>query len=585
MDDGKPFVPPKVLEGYFELEESPMCWKKRWIEISLETYTIRAYRRKYDRAEIQREKKYNSDELIDLQLKMWFDERPLKQKRDKIFYGLDIGIEGKTDWLRIRTIHPIIVREWRELIAQVLSHTIYNNVLFILFKLQMCVCVFFFLKWSQCIMLVKTGGYLPAHQYHFPINPLRTRMCDVKDKMFEAIKQVNYGGTFLWIDPMGPEGNALDQKVTIAKYSQSTEKIFQKNKREFEIEVNGYYWILQEYKQDDPNEEEKVEQELDNEQDITLNNLVALRDEIAYKPDLLDSNFCIDELMREEEVPRLYMFSRMREMLHEIIRYGRYTDLTFDEEITEKEFKQQVHYHEAYPEILHLNAKMLDTLMNNVRERYYSNVHKKCGYPLSLTQVMALYLYTFYCQHFTKDQRARRYEKWKYWDHCLYWAIFRMCGHDQRHKEKGKLYTGWHNAELKQAQTNGYFSTYCSTSKDFDTAGSFMSGNGCILEFDSSLRRSFQLYSCNIEWVSHYPAEKEVLFARGYAHPDYHHQEYWVARVIEEKSTPSFQWIQLSARVRTYYEETLRIKKKYFDKMQISANVLFMLVCILIKET
>eukprot|EP01083_Nonionella_stella_P153719 494239_1 len=108
------------------------------------------------------------------------------------------------------------------------------------------------------------------------------------------------------------------------------------------------------------------------------------------------------------------------------------------------------------------------------------------------------------------SQRSGMYEKWKWFDYCLYKAISKLYAN-----EKGfyKTYTGI--CTVKMARTDlglVYFPTYVSASWKREVSLGFSCGDGMIIELDELSRR--MLVSCDVSWVSRFPDECEILFAR-----------------------------------------------------------------------
>eukprot|EP01084_Bolivina_argentea_P025986 48313_1 len=116
------------------------------------------------------------------------------------------------------------------------------------------------------------------------------------------------------------------------------------------------------------------------------------------------------------------------------------------------------------------------------------------------------------CVDIGHHHRKNNYKKWKWFDYCLYWAIYTL---SQKEFGKFKVYTGLNNVYLsKQTVKNRYFLTYVSTSWQEHVATKFMGNKGMILEIDENFKNDKQVYCCDVSWLSKYPDECEILFAR-----------------------------------------------------------------------
>ena len=64
---------------------------------------------------------------------------------------------------------------------------------------------------------------------------------------------------------------------------------------------------------------------------------------------------------------------------------------------------------------------------------------------------------------------------------------------------------------------SGYFITYVSTSWRKEVSKAFMKGDGMIIEIDKKYKERVGVYCCDVSWISKFPDECEILFARSTA--------------------------------------------------------------------
>ena len=190
--------------------------------------------------------------------------------------------------------------------------------------------------------------------------------------------------------------------------------------------------------------------------------------------------------------------SALGALLSEVIVNGYKNDL-FLSNTTEEEYKNDQY----------TIMKIGDQKMNHPR-------HKALGSPLTRAQMLALILYTGCgCNYdLCKSHRSGDYEKWKWFDACLYKAIEAL-----NDKETGsyKLYTGLSNVKLPvQKLKRCYFPTYVSTRWVKDVAITFINDGGMIIEIDENSMR--QLNCCDVSWISKFSDECEILVARSIFH-------------------------------------------------------------------
>eukprot|EP01084_Bolivina_argentea_P088187 159236_1 len=161
------------------------------------------------------------------------------------------------------------------------------------------------------------------------------------------------------------------------------------------------------------------------------------------------------------------------------------------------------------------------TIMKIVEDKMDHIRHKQMGSPLTKAQMLALILYTGCdCNYdLCKSQRNGNYNKWKYFDTCLYKAISAIHG-----REAGcyKIYTGLNNVKLTENNMKEcYFPTYVSTSWIKNVSLSFVNDNGVIIEMDKASRNA--LVCCDVSWISKFIDECEILISRSM----YHEVERW----------------------------------------------------------
>ena len=110
------------------------------------------------------------------------------------------------------------------------------------------------------------------------------------------------------------------------------------------------------------------------------------------------------------------------------------------------------------------------------------------------------------------SQRSGDYDKWKWFDYCLYEAITRLSL-----KERGRypVYSGLNGVKLDtKVVTRGFFVTYVSASWKKEVSKAFMKDKGMLIEIDEEYRDTRWIYCCDVSWISKFPDECEVLFAR-----------------------------------------------------------------------
>eukprot|EP01084_Bolivina_argentea_P203236 347148_1 len=128
----------------------------------------------------------------------------------------------------------------------------------------------------------------------------------------------------------------------------------------------------------------------------------------------------------------------------------------------------------------HDDASLLKIVKNKMNDRR----HKLRGKVLNKAEMLSLILYTgCECNYdFCKTQRSGNYNKWKWFDYCLYQAIYKLsvveCG-------SFSVFTGLNKVKLdKRTIKRAYFVTYVSTSWIKTVAESFINNDGMIIEID-----------------------------------------------------------------------------------------------------
>eukprot|EP01083_Nonionella_stella_P041456 112404_1 len=155
-------------------------------------------------------------------------------------------------------------------------------------------------------------------------------------------------------------------------------------------------------------------------------------------------------------------------------------------------------------------------IMNVVDEKLNCRKLKIMDVRLKRGEMLSLILYTGgQCNYdLCASQRNGDYDKWKWFDYFLFSAIRKLSKW-----EKGffPVYTGMNAVNLDQKQTIGYFQTYVSTSWHMEVALCFIKGNGMLIRLDSGFKNGDSIsnvHCCDVSWVSKFPDEAEILFAR-----------------------------------------------------------------------
>ena len=77
------------------------------------------------------------------------------------------------------------------------------------------------------------------------------------------------------------------------------------------------------------------------------------------------------------------------------------------------------------------------------------------------------------------------------------------------------VYSGLNKVKLDRKKVeSGHFVTYVSSSWNKEVAKSFMSGDGMMIQIDETYKNDEWIYCCDVSWISKFPDECEILFAR-----------------------------------------------------------------------
>eukprot|EP01083_Nonionella_stella_P096565 271503_1 len=161
------------------------------------------------------------------------------------------------------------------------------------------------------------------------------------------------------------------------------------------------------------------------------------------------------------------------------------------------------------------------SLLTIVDDKIQCDRHKSMDCPLNRGEMLSFILYTGCdCNYdLCGSQRKGDYEKWTWFDHCLYNGITKLSA-----KESGSfdVYTGLHGVKLNRKSVDkAWFITYVSTSWRKDVALSFMASEGMIIKIDKDYKndelhyhRTSGINCCDVSWISKFMDECEILFAR-----------------------------------------------------------------------
>ena len=183
--------------------------------------------------------------------------------------------------------------------------------------------------------------------------------------------------------------------------------------------------------------------------------------------------------------------------------------------------------------------------LDEIDNKLHCDKHKLLGSPLNRGQMLSLILYCGYQCNFDlcMSQRNGNYNKWKWFDYLLYKSIFTL---SSCQTGNFAVYSGLNNVKLNTKEIElGYFVTYVSTSWKKDVAKSFINfsdvnnndyenkmndddddenkvdiindnikSNGMIIKIDESYKNIYRVKCCDVSWISKFPNECEILFAR-----------------------------------------------------------------------
>merc|ERR1711879_507045 len=145
--------------------------------------------------------------------------------------------------------------------------------------------------------------------------------------------------------------------------------------------------------------------------------------------------------------------------------------------------------------------------------------HQSIGQPLNRAEMFAIILYTGGESNYAlcKSQRAGYYVPWRWFDYCLYTAICKLSC-----KESGSfaVYSGFEKTQCIQRNIErGYFQTYMSTSFKRKVAETFIKGGdgrkqGMLIKIEKEFKNAPGVICCDVSWISKFPDESEILFAR-----------------------------------------------------------------------
>eukprot|EP01084_Bolivina_argentea_P075898 137541_1 len=183
-------------------------------------------------------------------------------------------------------------------------------------------------------------------------------------------------------------------------------------------------------------------------------------------------------------------------LMVEVILNGYKSDLCLECGITDKCIHKQYSI-----------LQIVDQKMNHIR-------HISVESPLNRAEMLALILYTgCECNYaLCASQRNGDYNKWQWFDYCLYHAIEKLS-----HRESGSfsVFSGLTKVKSDIKYINkGYFVTYVSTSWNKQVAVSFMKDDGMLIQIDKKLKEDYHTKCCDVSWISKFPDECEILFAR-----------------------------------------------------------------------
>ena len=96
---------------------------------------------------------------------------------------------------------------------------------------------------------------------------------------------------------------------------------------------------------------------------------------------------------------------------------------------------------------------------------------------------------------------------------CLWHAIRKL---SDRETGSFSVFTGLKGVKLDRKMIkDGYFVTYVSASWNKQVSKMFIQGDtGMMIEIDKEYKDHMFVYCCDVSWISRFPDECEILFAR-----------------------------------------------------------------------
>ena len=128
-----------------------------------------------------------------------------------------------------------------------------------------------------------------------------------------------------------------------------------------------------------------------------------------------------------------------------------------------------------------------------------------------------------------KAQRGGDYQKWKWFDRCLYDAISNLSSVEQGAFD---VFSGLGGVKLDSKYVStGHFVTYTSASWKKEVAKKFIfvkSNKGMMIHIDKDFK-DHGIECCDVSWISKFPDECEILFSRS-------NLERFKCKVVDESS-------------------------------------------------
>lgn len=164
-------------------------------------------------------------------------------------------------------------------------------------------------------------------------------------------------------------------------------------------------------------------------------------------------------------------------------------------------------------------------LFEKVKEKMHHSRHKRTGFVLNYSHMLALILYcdgecNYSLSQSQRDKNNTFLTKWPYFDTLLNNAIQNLSMFEE-HWEN--IYHGacdvYYEFKNKNRRDTVYFASNVSFSSDLEVAKRFRSSEGLIIglnmkrSFSSTVLGAFR--ACDVSWISKLPNEKEILCKRG----------------------------------------------------------------------